>query len=100
MKKIMLKKNKTTKKIASVIKPGTVLYVNYLLLKEDEVRVSNFIGLCISKKNKSGALILKNYIKKESMKLLIYYNSPLTIKLTPIKRYRKKYRLSKLYYKM
>jgi ribosomal protein L19 len=78
---------------------GSVLYIKYLLLKEDEVKISNFIGLCVSKKKKSNALTLKNNIKKEDIKLIINMQSPLIVNIKIIKRYKKKFRLSKLYYK-
>jgi ribosomal protein L19 len=81
------------------IKVGSVLYVKYLLLKEDEVKISNFIGLCVSKKKKSNSLTLKNSIKKEDIKLTINAQSPLIVSIKIIKRYKKKFRLSKLYYK-
>ncbi len=81
------------------IKVGSVLYVKYLLLKEDEVKISNFIGLCVSKKKKSNSLTLKNSIKKEDIKLIVNAQSPLIVNIKIIKRYKKKFRLSKLYYK-
>lgn len=81
------------------IKVGSVLYVKYLLLKEDEVKISNFIGLCVSRKKKANSLTLKNSIKKEDIKLIINAQSPLIVNIKIIKRYKKKFRLSKLYYK-
>lgn len=83
----------------NIIKTGTVLYVKYLLLKEDEIKISSFIGLCVVKKKKSNTLVLKNNIKKENIKLVINAQSPLIISIKIIKKYRKKFRLSKLYYK-
>ena len=83
----------------NTIKTGTFLYIKYLLLKEDEVKISSFIGLCVIKKKKSNTLVLKNNIKKENIKLVINAHSPLIISIKIIKRYRKKFRLSKLYYK-
>src|SRR3989344_4296906 len=83
----------------NTIKTGTVLYIKYLLLKEDEIKISSFIGLCVVKKRKSNTLVLKNNIKKESIKLIINAHSPLIISIKIIRRYKKKFRLSKLYYK-
>ena len=94
--------NKITKKnnlFNNIIKTGNVLYIKYLLLKEDEIKISSFIGLCVIKKKKSNTLVLKNNIKKENIKLIINAQSPLIISIKVIKRYRKKFRLSKLYYK-
>lgn len=36
----------------NIIKTGNVLYIKYLLLKEDEIKISSFIGLCVIKKKK------------------------------------------------
>lgn len=83
----------------NVIKTGMVLYIKYLLLKEDEIKISSFIGLCIIKKKKSNTIVLKNNIKKEDIKLVINIHSPLIINIKIVKRYKKKFRLSKLYYK-
>lgn len=83
----------------NTIKTGNVLYVKYLLLKEDEIKISSFIGLCILKKKKSNTVVLKNNIKKENIKLVITAHSPLIISIKVMKRYKKKFRLSKLYYK-
>jgi ribosomal protein L19 len=80
------------------IKRGLILNIKYLLLKEDEVRVSNFVGLCIYKK-RNNSILLKNLIKKESVNLLIQLNSPLIFKINVIQKYKKKFRLSRLYYK-
>jgi ribosomal protein L19 len=96
--------NKINKKrknylINNVIKTGSVLYIKYLLLKEDEIKISSFIGLCITQKKKSNTLILKNNIKKENIKLIINTHSPLIVSIKVIKRYKKKFRLAKLYYK-
>lgn len=90
---------KKNKLFNNIIKTGSVLYIKYLLLKEDEIKVSSFIGLCVIKKNKSNTLILKNNIKKENVNLMINAHSPLVISIKIIKRYKKKFRLSKLYYK-
>jgi ribosomal protein L19 len=83
----------------STIKTGMVLYIKYLLLKEDEIKISSFIGLCVIKKKKSNTIVLKNNVKKEDIKLVINTHSPLIINIKIIKRYKKKFRLSKLYYK-
>jgi ribosomal protein L19 len=90
---------KRNKLYSNIIKTGSVLYIKYLLLKEDEIRISSFIGLCVIKKKKSNTLVLKNNIKKENVKLMINIHSPLIINVKVIKRYKKKFRLSKLYYK-
>lgn len=90
---------KKNKLFSNIIKTGSVLYIKYLLLKEDEIKISAFIGLCVIKKKKSNTLILKNNIKKENVKLIINAHSPLVISIKIIKRYKKKFRLSKLYYK-
>jgi ribosomal protein L19 len=92
-------KKKQNKLYNTKIKRGTIIFAQYLLLKEDEIKVANFIGLCILKKKKSNTLILKNSVKKENVQLTIHAHSPLITHMRVIKRYKKKYRLSKLYYK-
>lgn len=93
-------KNKNHNKLSQeIIKRGNIMLIQYLLIKEDEIKISNFIGLCILRKNKSNTLILKNNIKKENVKFLIYLHSPLIIRIKVLKKYKKKYRLNKLYYK-
>ena len=47
IRKILKKKNTL---YSNTIKTGNVLYVKYLLLKEDEIKISSFIGLCVLKK--------------------------------------------------
>lgn len=79
------------------IKRGLIINIKYLLLKEDEVRVLNFIGLCIYKK-KNSSILLKNLIKKESVSLLVHLRSPLILKINLIQKYKKKFRLNRLYY--
>jgi ribosomal protein L19 len=92
-------KKKKSSLINNVIKTGSVIYIKYLLLKEDEVKISSFIGLCIVKKKKSNTIVLKNNVKREDIKLIINTHSPLIISIKIIKRYKKKFRLLKLYYK-
>ena len=87
------------RKIQNVINRGKLIFVKYLLIKEDEIKISNFIGLCISKRKSSNTLVLKNHVKKESIKFLIYLHSPLLVHVKILKKYKKKYRLNKLYYK-
>lgn len=79
------------------IKIGNVIHIQYLILKNDEIRICNFLGICILKRNKNTTFVIKNYIKKENISLILYFFSPLIIKLNIIKKYKKKYRLSKLY---
>lgn len=94
-----IEKKKQNKLYNNKIKRGTIIFTRYLLLKEDEIKIANFIGLCIVKKKKSNTLVLKNSVKKENIQLLIHAHSPLLLNMKIIKRYKKKYRLSKLYYK-
>lgn len=94
-KSIIANKNNYKK----IVNTGNVFYLQYILIKEDEIKISSFIGLCISVKKKSNTIILKNNVKKEDIKLIFYLHSPLLTKLMVLKKYKKKYRLSKLYYK-
>lgn len=99
MLKIQKSNSIKNKKFVQLIKPGSVVFVKYILLKNDEIRISNFIGLALSYKKKSNSLLLKNNIKKEAVKLLLHLHSPLIVKVQNLKKYKKKFRLSKLYYK-
>jgi ribosomal protein L19 len=83
----------------SFIKTGLIIYIKYLLLKDDEIKISNFVGLCVIKKKKSNTLVLKNNIKKENIKLVVNPQSPLIVSIKILKKYKKKFRLCKLYYK-
>lgn len=92
-------KKKYNKIYNEKIKRGSIIFIKYLLLKEDEIKIANFIGLCILKKKKSNTILLKNTVKKENVRLIIHAHSPLILNIKVIKKYKKKYRLSKLYYK-
>ena len=83
----------------NLITSGKVLYVRYLLIKNDEIKISNFIGLCITKKRNVNAITIQNVVKKEKIQITIYLNSPLLLSILIVKKYKKKYRLNKLYYK-
>jgi ribosomal protein L19 len=98
IKKIDTKKN-NNKTYNTQIKRGSIIFIKYLLLKEDEIKIATFIGLCVLKKKKSNTLVLKNNIKKENVKLVVHAHSPLILKVRVLKKYNKKYRLAKLYYK-
>lgn len=99
MKIHIIKQKIQNKKFNNIIKRGNILVIKYLLLKEDEIRIMNFIGLCIARTKKNNTIILKNTIKKEKIKLIICGHSPLIIGVKIIKKFKKKFRLSKLYYK-
>jgi ribosomal protein L19 len=89
-------KNKNKK--LNIIKTGAVIHFEYILIKEDEIRIAPFIGLCMARAEKNNTILLKNYIKRTEMYLLIYGHAPLIFSAKIIKKYRKKYRLNKLYY--
>lgn len=95
---LLNKKNKSST-LNDNLKVGNVIYIQYLLLKEDEIKISNFIGLCVIKKKKVNTLVIKNTVKKEAVKLIVNTHSPLILKVKVLKRYKQKFRLSKLHYK-
>ncbi len=99
MKISILKQKTKNKKFNNIIKRGNILIVKYILIKEDEIKTMNFIGLCIARIKRNNAIVLKNTIKKEKIKLIIYGHSPLITSVKIIKKFKKKFRLSKLYYK-
>lgn len=76
---------------------GKIIFINYILIKNDEIKFMSFIGLCI--KNTKNSVIVKNIIKKEKIYLTFKTTSPSLAKIIILKKYKKKYRLSKLYYK-
>jgi ribosomal protein L19 len=90
---------KNKKKLFNLFHSGKIILTQYLLLKNDEVKITNFIGICLSLKKKSNTILLKNTIKKDEIKLLLYGHSPLIVKIKVLKKYKKKYRLKKIYYK-
>jgi len=47
-----IEKRKQSKLYNYKIKRGSVIFIRYLLLKEDEIKIASFIGLCILKKKK------------------------------------------------
>jgi ribosomal protein L19 len=99
MKISILKQKIKNKKFNNIIKRGNILIVKYILIKEDEIKTMNFIGLCIARIKRNNAIVLKNTIKKEKIKLIIYGHSPLITSVKIIKKFKKKFRLTKLYYK-
>jgi ribosomal protein L19 len=95
----MLKQNKIKNPKIEIIKSGQLINVKYIIIKNDEIRILNFIGLCVLKKKKNLTLSLKNLIKREVVSLIINLQSPIILKVNIINKYKKKYRLNKLYYK-
>jgi ribosomal protein L19 len=85
------KLNKFTKSIV-----GKIMYVSYLLLKEDETKITNFIGLCTYYQKRNGNFLLKNNVKGENINLIMSTSSPILQTLIYIKRYKKKIKLKKL----
>jgi ribosomal protein L19 len=75
---------------------GKIIYLKYILIKEDEIKILNFIGLCIQ--NNKGTIILQNRIKKDSLRLTVKLNSPTITEIRIVKGYIKKSRLSKIFY--
>jgi ribosomal protein L19 len=69
-----------------------------MLSSMDNKRKTNFLGLCISKKNKglSSNFTLRNVISNEGVEFTIPYYSPLLKSISILNR--KKTRASKLYY--
>lgn len=82
-----------------IIKSGKVVYLEYIIIKEDEIKKFKFIGICLAKRNKYKTIFLRNLIKREHIDFLFHLNSPSIIKIKILKKYKKKYRLSKLYKK-
>lgn len=82
-----------------IINRGSIIYLDYLLIQENETKIINFIGLCVSRSNSANSILIINNIKKEKIELSINLASPAIKKLTVLKKYKKKFRLNKLFYK-
>ena len=74
-----------------------IIYVELITIKESEIKLINFIGLCIFYRKKNSSFALKNVIKKENVMFTLNLYSPLLRKITKLNIYRKKQRLKKLY---
>jgi len=83
-----------------IINRGLVFFVKYLLIQENEIKIMNFIGLLISTKNNNKSMLIQNIIKKEKVRLTINLYSPTIYKFQIVKKYKKKFRLAKLYHKL
>jgi ribosomal protein L19 len=94
----MFKNNKTKNPKLNIIKTGQLVNVKYLIIKNDELKILSFVGLCVSFKKKS-TICLKNVIKKEAVSLIVNLYSPMILKLNVIRKYKKRFRLNKIYYK-
>ena len=80
-----------------IFQSGDLLSVT-MLSSTDNKRKTNFLGLCISKKNKgiNSTFVIRNIIANEGIEFQIPYYSPLLKNLVIVNK--KKTRASKLYY--
>ena len=78
---------------------GRLFLVKNILIKNDEIKIFSFIGLCTQTKKARKVIVLKNTIKKERIKFIFNLDSPLIIEAIPLKWYKKRSRISKLFYK-
>lgn len=76
------------------MKLGQLYRVNYLLCKNDEVKVAYFLGICVDKKQQTCKLT--NLLKKEKITLSFNLKNPLLIKIINYNKYRKKIKLKKI----
>ena len=83
----------TNKKLWKYVTVGKVIFLRCLTLKVDEVRYSNFIGVCTNIRHKTGSLSIVNNVKKERIETRFSVFSPILDQITILKRYKKKYRL-------
>ena len=75
---------------------GKIIHISYLLLKEDETKITNFIGLCTYYQKRNGSFLLKNNIKGENVILIMNTHSPILQTLIYVVRYKKKIKLKRL----
>ena len=80
--------------------PGSVLIVKYLDLATEKVDVRSFIGLCIKRKSRitQSSFVLRNLFLQHTIEHLFFFNSPLVVSIKTIVKYKKKFRLCKLYF--
>jgi ribosomal protein L19 len=90
-----MKKFKILNKFSSFIF-GKILFIKYLLIKNDEIKIINFIGLCTYYKKKNGSFAVKNIIKNESISIILNTCSPILQTILHVNRYKKKIKLKKL----
>ena len=82
------------------ITPGTVLIVKYLDLATEKVDVRTFIGLCLRRRARvnQSSVVLRNTFLQHAIEHLFFFNSPLLLSVKAIVKYKKKFRLCKLYF--
>ena len=82
-----------------LFKTGDILSVKTISSKSDK-RKQNFIGICISRKNKglSSSFTIRNMMSGEGIEHTFPLYSPLLIQIQVLSFKRKKTRSSKLYY--
>jgi hypothetical protein len=73
-----------------------IVYIELIAIRESEIKLLNFIGLCIFYKKKNGSFVIKNTIKKETIVLTLNIRSPLLLKISKLNIYRKKNKLKRL----
>jgi hypothetical protein len=73
-----------------------IVYIELIAIRESEIKLLNFIGLCIFYKKKNGSFVIKNTIKKETIVLTLNVRSPLLLKISKLNIYRKKNKLKRL----
>jgi len=79
---------------------GKVLICKFLDISLDELKIKFFIGICIAQKNDIffKSVHLRNVVKKEGIENIFHFFSPIILDINYLVKYKKKYRLSKLYF--
>lgn len=79
---------------------GRVLNIKYLDINFDELCVKNFLGFCFSFKNNNlfSFFSIRNILKNDAFEISFFYYSPIILHISILQRYKKKYRLYKLYF--
>lgn len=82
------------------LKVGQVVRVNFFIPTKDGLKFKTIVGLCISKKAAGlfSSILLRNSYRTNSIEQQIYIYSPLIDTFSSIYTYRKKIRLSKIYF--
>lgn len=96
------KKEKLLAKTAYIsrIAVGQVLEVSYYLPAKDGLKIRSFVGVCLStaKRGVNSSFLLRNSYRSNSLEVRFFIYSPLVLRVNFLYWYRRKSRLSKLYY--
>lgn len=82
------------------LSPGTVVLVKYLDIATEKVDVKTFIGVCLRQRARvtRSSVLLRNTFLQVAIEQIFFYNSPILLGVKALTKYKKKFRLCKLYF--